>query len=79
MKIQVKKGDDVKIISGRNKGKSGKVLSIIRNKGQVIIENTNIKIKHIKPKQTNEQGHIAKIEGPIHHSNIKIIKANKSI
>nr|YP_010850478.1 ribosomal protein L24 [Lophurella caespitosa]WGH13256.1 ribosomal protein L24 [Lophurella caespitosa] len=74
MKIPIQKGDSVKIISGKHKGKSGKVLSIIKNKNQVLIKNINIKTKHIKPKQTEDKGYIKKIETPIHYSNVKLIK-----
>nr|YP_010850874.1 ribosomal protein L24 [Lophurella mutabilis]WGH13653.1 ribosomal protein L24 [Lophurella mutabilis] len=74
MKIQIQKGDSVKIISGKHKGEYGKVFSIIKNKNQVLIKNINIKTKHIKPKQTEDKGYIKKIETPIHYSNVKLIK-----
>nr|YP_010619128.1 Ribosomal protein L24 [Pterosiphonia complanata]WAX03141.1 Ribosomal protein L24 [Pterosiphonia complanata] len=74
MKIKIKKGDDIKIISGKHKGEYGKVFSVLKNNKQVIIENINIKTKHIKPKQTEDKGYIQKIEKPIHYSNIKLIK-----
>nr|YP_010619710.1 Ribosomal protein L24 [Tayloriella tenebrosa]WAX03723.1 Ribosomal protein L24 [Tayloriella tenebrosa] len=73
MKIKIKKGDDIKIISGKHKGEYGKVLSILKKNNQVLIENINIKTKHIKPKQTENKGYIKKIETPIHYSNIKLI------
>nr|ARW60656.1 ribosomal protein L24 [Polysiphonia sp.] len=72
--MKIKKGDNVKIISGRHKGEYGKVNLVLKNKNQIIIENINIKTKHNKPKQTEEKGNIKKIESPIHYSNIKIIK-----
>nr|WGH13057.1 ribosomal protein L24 [Echinothamnion sp.] len=74
MKIQIQKGDDVKIISGKYKGKHGKVYEVLKNKNQIVIENINIKIKHIKPKQTEDKGYIQKLETPIHRSNVKLIK-----
>ena len=73
MKIKIKKGDNVEVISGKDKGKQGIVLSIIKQKQQVIVENINVKTKHVKPKQTDEKGMIKKVEFPIHYSNIKII------
>lgn len=73
MKIKIKKGDKIKVISGKEKGKEGLVRSILKNRNQVIVENINIKIKHIKPKQTEEKGIIKEIEGPIHYSNIKVV------
>nr|YP_010619905.1 Ribosomal protein L24 [Symphyocladia marchantioides]WAX03918.1 Ribosomal protein L24 [Symphyocladia marchantioides] len=72
MKTKIKKGDDIKIISGKYKGKYGKVSSVLKKNNQVLIENINIKTKHIKPKQTDEKGYIKKIEQPIHYSNIKL-------
>nr|YP_010851666.1 ribosomal protein L24 [Echinothamnion hystrix]WGH14641.1 ribosomal protein L24 [Echinothamnion hystrix] len=77
MKIQIQKGDNVKIISGKHKGEYGKVSSVIKNKHQVIIKNINIRTKHIKPKQTEDRGYIKKIEAPIHYSNVKLIKKIK--
>nr|YP_009396455.1 ribosomal protein L24 [Polysiphonia scopulorum]ARW65641.1 ribosomal protein L24 [Polysiphonia scopulorum] len=77
MKIKIKKGDNVEVRSGKEKGKQGKVISIIKNKEYIVIENINIKTKHIKPRQTDEKGTIKKIECPIHYSNIKLI--NKTI
>nr|YP_009399558.1 ribosomal protein L24 [Dictyomenia sonderi]ARW69164.1 ribosomal protein L24 [Dictyomenia sonderi] len=74
MKIKIKKGDDIKIISGKHKGEYGKVSSILKKNNKVIIENINIKIKHIKPKQADDKGYIKKIEQPIHYSNIKLIQ-----
>lgn len=73
MKIQIKKGDNVTVISGKEKGKQGVVRSILKNKQQVIVENINIKTKHVKPKQTEEKGIIKEIECPIHYSNIKAV------
>lgn len=71
--MKIKQGDYVQIISGVDKGKQGRVISILKNKQQVTIENINIKTKHIKPKQNDEKGYIKKIEYPIHYSSIKII------
>nr|YP_010619515.1 Ribosomal protein L24 [Xiphosiphonia pinnulata]WAX03528.1 Ribosomal protein L24 [Xiphosiphonia pinnulata] len=73
MKTKIKKGDDIKVISGKYKGKYGKVSLIIKKNNQVLIENINIKTKHIKPKQKDDKGYIEKVEKPIHYSNIKLI------
>nr|YP_009398522.1 ribosomal protein L24 [Lophocladia kuetzingii]ARW67708.1 ribosomal protein L24 [Lophocladia kuetzingii] len=71
--MKIKIGNNVKVISGKEKGKTGIVKHIFRKKNSVIIENINIKTKHIKPKQTEEKGCIKQIEGYINFSNIKII------
>lgn len=75
--ITIRKGSKVKVISGKYKNQIGNVLSICKQTSRVVVENINIKTKHIKPKQTNEKGEIKQIEAPIHFSNIKIEENNK--
>nr|YP_009397284.1 ribosomal protein L24 [Thuretia quercifolia]ARW66470.1 ribosomal protein L24 [Thuretia quercifolia] len=70
---KIKIGDIIKVISGKQKNKEGKVFKIISKKNHIFIENINLKIKHIKPKQPNETGEIKQIEGYIDISNIKKI------
>lgn len=72
-KIKVKKGNQVKIISGKHKGQTGIVKTILSTKNKVVIENINIQTKHIKAQESGEKGNITQIEGPIDYSNIKII------
>lgn len=71
--MKIKKNDVVKVISGKQKGQQGKVIKLYRDKNKVVIENINIKTKHLKPKQNEDKGSITQIEGYIHKSNIKII------
>nr|YP_009392733.1 ribosomal protein L24 [Bostrychia tenella]ARW61295.1 ribosomal protein L24 [Bostrychia tenella] len=73
-KIKIKKGNNVKVISGKFKGQTGEIKNIIRKTNSVVIEGINFKTKHIKPQQSEEKGEIKKIECPIHYSNIKVIK-----
>lgn len=75
--MQIKEGDQVLIISGKEKGLKGKVLSLDKKKSKIIVENLNIKVKHVKPKNNNTKGYIKKIEGPIHQSNVKIYNLKK--
>lgn len=70
-KINIKKGETVKIITGKSKGKIGKIKTIISKKHKIIIENINLKKKHLRPKKEGETGKIVEIETPIHISNIK--------
>lgn len=70
--MKVKVGDNVRVITGSNKGKEGKVLKVLRNENKVIIDGVNIVKKHLKPNRTNETGGILEIEAPIHISNIKV-------
>nr|YP_011007267.1 50S ribosomal protein L24 [Scytothamnus australis]WAM64696.1 50S ribosomal protein L24 [Scytothamnus australis] len=70
IKIHVKVGEKVKIISGEEKGKVGLVKKIIKRQNKIIIEGINLKTKHIKPGQNGENGKIKRFEFPIHSSNV---------
>lgn len=74
----IKVGDKVKVITGANKGKEGKVSKVLRSENRVIIEGINMVKKHVKPGRTNETGGILETEAPIHISNVKLVsKAEK--
>ncbi len=75
--MKIKVGDKVKVITGSNKGKEGKVLEILRDENRVVIEGVNLVKKHVKPNGQNETGGIIEIEAPIHISNVKISKETK--
>jgi len=68
-KIRLKKGDTVKVISGKEKGKTGKVLKTLRSENQVVVEKLNFVKKHQKPDAKGKGGIVEK-EGPIHLSNV---------
>ena len=68
VKMHIKAGDNVKVISGKDKGKEGKVLSV--KDGKVIVEGINTVTKHAKPSQANPQGGIIKKEAAIDISNV---------
>nr|YP_009093240.1 ribosomal protein L24 [Roundia cardiophora]AIR75913.1 ribosomal protein L24 [Roundia cardiophora] len=72
-KLHVKIGDNVKIISGFDKNKTGEVIKVYRNTGKILVKGINFKFKHSKPKTENEVGEIKQFEAPIHHSNVKLI------
>jgi large subunit ribosomal protein L24 len=78
-KISLKKGDNVLVITGEDKGKNGKIIDIFPKKNEVIVEGICFLKKHMKPTQKNPQGGIVKQEGPINLSNIKLVcnKCNK--
>ena len=67
--MNFKKNDKVNIIAGKDKGKSGKILEILKN-DRVVVEGINIVKKHQKPTATNQTGGIVEREHPIHISNI---------
>jgi large subunit ribosomal protein L24 len=70
--FHVKRGDIVEVISGNNKGATGKVLQVIAAKQQVLIEGVRMIKKHTRRSQDSPQGAIIEREGPIHISNVKL-------
>ncbi|MFA5933918.1 MAG: 50S ribosomal protein L24 [Candidatus Paceibacterota bacterium] len=68
----IKKGDNVIVISGGNKGKKGKVVKSIPSTGKVVIEGVNVKKKHVKARRSGEKGQIIEIALPINASNVKL-------
>jgi large subunit ribosomal protein L24 len=78
-KFHVKKNDLVMVIAGKDKGKSGKVLSVLSKKNRVIVEKVNFIKRHTRPSAKQRQGGIIEREGPINISNVMLIctKCNK--
>ena len=75
-KFNIKKGDTVYVNAGNDKGKTGKVLEVLRDKDRVIVEGVNMVSKHTKPNPKNPQGGIVKQEAGIHISNVNLMDAN---
>ena len=73
MKVHVKKNDNVIVVSGKDKGKTGEVLKVYPKTGKVIVSGVNIVKKHLKPKNNNGTGEIVERENPIHVSNVMLI------
>ena len=69
-KIHVKAGDTIEIISGKDKGKRGKVLKALPREGKVIVENLNMMTVHTRPQGMNQQGGIIRRESPIYASKV---------
>ena len=69
-KVHVKTGDTVMIISGKDRGNSGKVLQVSPKEGKVIVEGRNMVTKHVKPRRQGEQGGIVKAEGALYASKV---------
>lgn len=72
-KLHVKKGDEVKIIAGNDKGRRGRVLAVFAAKDRVLVEGINMRIHHDKPSQENQQGGRIERELPVHISNVMVI------
>ena len=70
---KIKKDDMVKIIAGKDKDKTGKVLSVDIKKNEVVVEGCNMVTKHTKPSQTNQNGGIVHQEAPIDISNVMLV------
>jgi len=71
--MHVKTGDTVIVISGRDKGKKGKILAVSPKEGKVIVEGLNIVSKHIKPRKMGQQGGIVKAESAIYASKVMLV------
>lgn len=77
--LKIKKGDKVEIITGKDKGRQGKVISILPKAMKIVVEGVNISVKHIKPKQSNTKGERINVESPIHISNVMLVCSEKNI
>ncbi|MDE7431786.1 MAG: 50S ribosomal protein L24 [Lachnospiraceae bacterium] len=74
---KIKKGDTVRVIAGKDKDKEGKVLSVDRKNGRVLVEGINMITKHTKPSAANQNGGIINQEGPIDISNVMYVVNGK--
>lgn len=75
---KIKKGDTVKVIAGKDKGKEGKVLVVNPKDGKVIVEGVNMLTKHTKPSAANQAGGIVHQEGAIDSSNVMLMNKGKA-
>jgi large subunit ribosomal protein L24 len=73
VKLHVKKDDMVKIIAGKDQGKTGKVLRVFPAKGRVVVESINIVKRHTRPNQLNPEGGIIEKEAPLSISNVMLV------
>ena len=71
--MKIKKDDQIEIIAGKDRGKSGKVLRVIVKKGKIIAEGLNIIKKHTRPKKEGEKGQRVEIPAPVNISNIMLV------
>ena len=74
-KFHVKKGDQVTVIAGKEKGKSGKIIAVLTGKQRVIVEGLHMIKKHTRKNQQNPNGAIVEREGSVHISNVKKAEA----
>ena len=76
---KIKKDDLVQVITGKDKGKTGKVLSVDTKNNKVLVEGVNMVSKHSKPSMTNQQGGIIEMEAPIDLSNVMYVHKGKPV
>ena len=78
MSMKLKKGDLVKVITGKDKDKQGKIITINTNNNTALVEGVNMITKHTKPSAANQNGGIIHQEGPIHLSNLMYVHKGKA-
>ncbi|MCR5636497.1 MAG: 50S ribosomal protein L24 [Clostridiales bacterium] len=71
--VHVKTGDTVIVLSGKDKGRKGKVLAVSPKEGKVIVEKINMVTKHIKPRRMGETGGIVEAEGAMYASKVQVV------
>lgn len=69
--MKIKKGDNIIIITGKDKGKKGKIAKVFPKENKVIVEGANMMKKHQRPRKSGEKGSIKDVEMPLHASNVK--------
>lgn len=76
--MKIKIGDNVKILAGKDRGKTGMVTKTLRKEDRVVVEGINVIKKHVKPNNQNQTGGIIEMNAPIHVSNVKKIEEEKT-
>ncbi len=71
--MKIKKGDNVKVIAGKDKGKTGKILKAMPKENLVVVEGLNLRKKHQKPVSKDKKGQLIEIASPMNASNVKAI------
>jgi len=71
--MKIKKNDQVKILAGKDRGKTGKVLRVLTEEGKVIVEGVNIVKKHVKPRKEGEKGQRIELPGKANISNVMLV------
>ena len=71
--MKIRKGDNVQVLSGNDKGKTGEVLEVIPGTNKIIVKGINIRKKHVKPRKQGEEGGIIPVECAIHSSKVNVV------
>lgn len=75
-KLNIKKNDQVMVITGNDKGNTGRVLEVYPKTMRVLVEGVNLRKKHERPNQYNQQGGIIELEKPVHYSNVMLVDSD---
>ena len=79
IKMRIKKGDTVQVISGKDKGKTGEVLRTLPYENRVVVQGVNLRTRHVKPTQEGETGRIVTEEASLHASNVMLYSTSKNV
>jgi len=79
IKMGIKKGDTVQVISGKDKGKTGEVLRTLPYENRVVVQGVNLRTRHVKPTQEGETGRIVTEEASLHASNVMLFSTDKNV
>ena len=79
IKMRIRKGDTVKVINGKDKGKTGEVLRTLPVENRVIVQGINLRTRHVKPSQEGEAGRIITEEASLHASNVMLYSKDKKV
>jgi large subunit ribosomal protein L24 len=79
VKMRIRKGDTVKVIAGKDKGKTGEVLRTLPNENRVVVQGINLRTRHVKPTQEGESGRIVTEEASVHASNVMLFSTAQNV
>ena len=79
--MKIRKGDQILIISGKNRGRKSKIVKVLLKDKKVVVEGINLRKRHMRPKRSGEKGQIIEIPAPLDVSNVKLIcsKCGKAV
>lgn len=77
--MNIKSGDNVKVLAGKDRGKTGKVIQVMNKENRLVVDGINMMKKNVRPKREGEKGQVVEYNAPIHFSNVQIVcpKCNK--
>ena len=79
IKMRIRKGDTVQVISGKDKGKTGEVLRTLPYENRIVVQGINLRTRHVKPSQEGETGRIVTEEASLHASNVMLYSTTAKV